>query len=168
MKKIYFISLLTLLLLLSSCVLSDGPIYIESIEVTQNGISLDYYYSYKEDSKWVKYNPEDKTKKQIYLTFDVESEGEIEVTFKIYNPNYEITELKLVKTHNLTNHQSETIDDLKRVEPYTTFTHLIENPLGNYNTLEVPSFMTEKGIKYLGSKPKEQNFVIWGMHFNLL
>lgn len=88
MKKLSLIIILLVLTTLSGCILSDGPLYIESIEVIQNDIILEYYYVYKEDSKWVNYDTKKKTDKQIYLAFDVESEGEIEVTFKIYNPNY--------------------------------------------------------------------------------
>ncbi len=165
--KLLLMFTVILTLLLTSCFNRGGPIYIDSILVYENDELLTGTYQYHDGEKWQEYNLKKKTKEKIYYRVPVKGE-EIKVVFNIYAPNTIIKEVKIVTNIDLDFWSNETVfieDDIEQEESIFACSYEFVYE-GEFNAITITGFATSNGLKYMGAKGKESNFVLWGVSFN--
>jgi len=167
-KTILLLFIMSIFFLLSSCINTGGPIYVESISVYSGEELISGNYMYYDGNNWQDYDGKP-TKEKIYYSVNVEKE-DIKVIFNIYAPKTTITEVKLVTNTDLFYANNNTVfisenitnnDDLYACPFEFDFTN-------EFNSISVSGFATNNGLKYMGAKNSENNFILWGVHLNFI
>jgi len=167
-KTILLIFIMLLIFLLSSCINTGEPIYVESITVYAGDELITGNYMYYDGNNWQDYGGKS-TKEKIYYSVNVKKE-DIKVIFNIYAPNTTLTKVKLVTNTNLFYANNNTVfigDNIENIDGI--YSCPFEFDFTNeFNAISVSGFATSNGLKYMGAKNPESNFVLYGVHLNLV
>lgn len=167
-KSILFIFLISLMFLFSGCINTGGPIYVESITVYVGDELITGNYVYYDGNNWQDYDGKT-TKEKIYYSVNVKKEN-IKVIFNIYAPNTTLKEVKLVTNTNLFYANNNTVfikDNIEKIDGLYSCSFEFDFT-NEFNAISVTGFATNNGLKYMGAKNTENNFILWGVHLNLI
>ena len=170
MRKIMQLIVLSIsVLLLNGCINQDGPIYIDHIDIYVEGILVEGTIQYYDGEVWINYDQPQKLNKGLYYTVDIEKGSNVEVVFYIKSPQMDVKEIKIVTNKNFESwsYNSFTLDTVEKLEELTKTNYLFESIDTSYNVIEIPSWLTNKGIKYRTLKI-DNSYVIWGIHLNII
>lgn len=168
-KKQFTMLILLVVVLLTGCMSQGNPVYVDSILVYENGELLTGNYKYYDGDQWVDYDETTSTTEKIYYSVSVKAEN-IRVIFNIYAPNTTLNELKILTNSNLYYSNNNTLFiNYEITQNGNIFVCPYEFEFTNeFNAITVTGFSTSNGLKYMGSKDKESNFVLYGIHLNLI
>lgn len=168
MKKAYLAILITLFMALTSCINTDGPSYIDSIDCFINGelaTGTVQYYD-EENASWFDYNNANKRKLNVYYKVDVRLGDSVEIIFNFYNPKLMIQEVKAVFSKDFTyTYKTDHYFLEEKEEEHAKLIINIGKFNDSFNVIRITSWMTNRGIKYQGTKNKDNNYSLWGIHF---
>ncbi len=169
MKRYLLIVTVLFMFLLTGCINRDGPCYIESVDVYVEGVLLEGYIQYydKTENKWIDFDDKTKNKMNVYYTFDVSLEDNIQVIFTFYNPKIALREVKVVYIDDFKSSETTFVFPEEKVEEHTKVIINIEDYDGSFGVLKVPSWLSDRGLKYQGKKHPDGNYTIWGIHLNI-
>ncbi len=167
-KIILLTFLMSIIFFLSGCINTVGPIYIDSIAVYAGDELITGNYVYYDGNNWQDYDGK-ATKEKIYYSVNVKKE-DIKVIVNIYAPNTSLSEVQLVTNTNLFYANNNTVfieDNIETVDGL--YSCPFEFDFTNeFNVISVSGFATSNGLKYMGAKNSESNFVLYGVHLNLI
>ena len=166
-NKILVLLIIISFTFLTGCISRYGPIYIEEIEVYENGELQSGSFKYYDGRTWIDYDGKP-TKEKIYYVVDIEG-GDLEAVFKIYSTKTVVNEMKITLSKNLDSNTniSEWADVLEKEDTITKCNYEFTYD-SSFNTIRVYGWLTNNGPKYVGAKAKDSNYTIWGVHFNLI
>lgn len=167
--KIILLSIImSIIFLLSGCINTGGPIYVDSIAVYAGDELITGKYMYYDGNNWQEYDGNPTTEK-IYYSVNVKKE-DIKVIFNVYAPNTSLSKVQLVTNTNLFYENNNTVfieDNIEMTDGF--YTCPFEFDFSNeFNVISVSGFATSDGIMYMGAKNSGSNFVLYGLHLNLL
>lgn len=174
-KHLTFFLIFLISFFLTSCfgiVNHNGPIYIEKINLFIDNQLVEGKLQYFDSDKkiWLDYETKIKEKKNVYYTIDISLEDNLEIEFIHYSPKLVIKETKIVTNNDFEPMSYNTINLMMEDKEgnYTNLNYTFKKIDGSFNVIKIPSWMTDKGLKYQGTNPKGTNYILWGVHLNFI
>lgn len=168
MKKMMFIFILVMVLLLTGCISFKEPIYITDIFIVVQEETVVGKLVFYDGENWVDYDSKNKDHTKVYYSFDLSIDQAFTIIFNTYSPDKEINEMSLTISDNL-NYQTNIGEWAiigERNKDVIQSSFYIEEPTSNMNVITIYGWLTSDGPKYVGSKISGTNYSIIGARLN--
>ena len=116
-------------------------------------------------TKWIDYNNKKTEKTYVYYTIDVKKGNWLNIELDLFSLDFVIYLMKVSLSYafgSKTYKAAQASID-KREGSLVKTSYLIENLIGNYNVIKIYGWLTDNGLKYLGAKNNNKNYVLSGI-----
>lgn len=169
MKKMFAIISISILLL-TSCIANANSIYIDTIEIYQDSLPLAKKLKYDNGVIWDDYDSNITKKIDVYYSIDIRIGSSINIQFDTFSPYLEIDLMKLSISYNFIPETYSGVEATisEREDGIIKSTYFIESIASSYNVIQIHGWLTNHGPRYSGATSQNTNYVLRGVHLNIL
>lgn len=170
MKKILTLFIMALLFLLVGCSSDHEPLYIDEIRCYLDNVLLAGKLQYYDGTNWLDYDSSITEKTNVYYSIDLIKGSSLDIDFDIYSPDIEINDMKITISNNFIpkTYVSEWATINEREDKIVKAQYSFNDFDGSFNMIKIYGWLTDNGPKYLGAKTINTNYVLSGVHINII